>query len=331
MLQSNLSLLLNIPLLLIGFFLLNRGSGMLVDGASSVARRFGISESVIHFSIVALGTSFPKLFTNILAAMNGYSDLVIGNIIGSNIFNLLGIVGITGLSRPIRSSRYTLFIGIPLSILSYVLFLQLGNDIFPFVDLKGAFHAFSKRDAIVLLTGFVVFMTYAYFNVRKHAGDWFTDDHSPLQYYPLWFAFVLFVVGIIGLSAGAILVVDNLIDVSRKFGMSQRFLGQFVLAFGGSFSMLWWTLKIRANRSRTELSSIVGTNVLNILAMLGVCALIQPIEYNERFNLDVYLLIGISALIMAFLWMGQKLLLKKWKCQVLIGLLVLYAVYLLIV
>jgi cation:H+ antiporter len=322
------SLLLNIPLLIIGFFLLNRGSGMLVDGASSLARRFGVAESVIHFSIVALGTSFPKLFTNILAAKNGYFDLVIGNIIGSNIFNLLGIVGITGLSRPIRSSRYTLFLGIPLSIISYVLFFLLANERFPFRDPGGGSYVFSKSDSIFLLIGFVMFMTYAYFNVRKHHGDWFADEQEPLKYYPAWFAVILFLVGIIGLCAGAILVVDNLIDVSRKFDMSQRFLGQFVLAFGGSISMLWWTLKIRASRTRTELSSIIGTNVLNILGMLGLCALLNPVQYNTRYNLDIYLLMGISLLIMAFLWMGKKLLLKKWKCQVLVALLVLYAGYL---
>jgi cation:H+ antiporter len=92
--------------------------------------------------------------------------------------------------------------------------------------------------------------------------------------------------------------------------------------------MLWWTLKIRASRTRTELSSIIGTNVLNILGMLGLCALLNPVQYNTRYNLDIYLLMGISLLIMAFLWMGKKLLLKKWKCQVLVALLVLYAGYL---
>ncbi|MCB9034886.1 MAG: hypothetical protein H6553_13700 [Chitinophagales bacterium] len=326
MLYKYLTLLLNIPLLLIGFFLLNRSAGFFVDGASSIARKIKLPESMISFTIVALGASLPKLFTNILAVMNGYDDLVIGNVIGSNIFNLLGIIGIVGLYRPIRANRYTLFIGIPFSILSVVLLYLLSNNIL--FGTKSIVLGLSNFDGYILLIGFIGFMTYGYFNVKKHNAIWFEESHQKIEHYAIWFAVLMFIIGLIGLYAGAILVVDNLIDISRKYHLSQRFLGQFVLALGGSFTMLWWTLNFKTHQSKFEVSSLIGTNVLNIFGMLGVCAVIAPMAYNTSFNIDIYILIAISILLMLFLWTGKKLNLSLAKCRFLVLLLIVYMVYL---
>lgn len=328
MLHKYLTLLLNIPLLLIGFFLLNRSAGFFVDGASSIARKIKLPESMISFTIVALGASLPKLFTNILAVMNGYDDLVMGNVIGSNIFNLLGIIGIVGLYRPIRANRYTLFIGIPFSIASVVLLYLLTNNIA--IGTKSTLLGLSNLDGYILLIGFVVFMSYGYFNVKKHKAIWFEESHQVIPHYALWFAILMFIIGLIGLYAGAILVVDNLIDISRKYHFSQRFLGQFVLAFGGSFTMLWWTLNFKTHQTKFEVSSLIGTNVLNIFGMLGVCAIITPMVYNPSFNIDIYILIAISVLLMLLLWTGKKLNINLAKCKFLVLLLILYVIYLLI-
>ncbi len=323
---QNISLLLNIPLLLIGFFLLNRGAGMLVDGGTSIARRLEIPESMISFTVVAFGTSLPKIFTVLLAAYNGYFDLVIGTIIGSCIVNLLGILSITGFFRPIRANKNTATIGILSLVASSVLLYFIANKSL-FVT-ESVVTLISKPEAFVLLAAFVLFMSYGYFNVKKHHTIWFNETEEELSYYVLWFSIVMILVGLIALVAGGVLVVDNLIDISRKFGLSQRFLGQFVLSLGGSFVMLYWMLITKSNQSKFEISNLVGQNMLNILGMLGIAAFIQPIQYNPAFNTDIFILIAISLLIMGMLWMGKKLTLNLWKCRFLFFLLLLYVVYL---
>ncbi len=321
-----ISLFLNIPLLLIGFFLLNRGAGMLVDGGASIARRMKLPESMISFTVVAFGTSLPKLFTILLAAYNGYYDLVMGTIIGSCIFNLLGILGITGMFRPIRANKNTATVGILSLLLStFLLYIVANKSLFA---IPTAVLMITKFEAVLLLLGFILFMTYGYFNVKKHHTIWFNDKEEEASYYALWFALVLLAAGTIGLIAGGVLVVDNLIDISRKFDLSQRFLGQFVLSLGGSFVMLYWIMITKANQTKFEVSNLVGQNILNILGMLGVAAFIQPVQYNPSFNTDIVILSIVSLLIMGMLWMGRKLTLNLWKCRFLLVLLVVYTLYL---
>lgn len=327
---QHISLLLNIPLLLIGFFLLNRGAGMLVDGASSIARRLHFPETMIGFTIVAFGTSLPKLFTVLLAAYNGYSDLVIGTIIGSCIFNLIGILSITGFFRPIRSNKYTASIGLLFLIVAIALFFLVANKQLMPLDAPAPTLLITRTEAIVLLSFFVIFMLYGYFNVQRHHKIWFDEiaQTHDLTYYAWWISLLLILIGIVGLVAGGVLVVNNLIDISRKFDLSQRFLGQFVLSFGGSAVMLYWLMITHQNKSKFELSNLVGQNVLNIVGMLGVAACIQPIVYNPIFNLDIYILIAIVFIVSGLLWMGKKLTLNIWKCRLLFLLLLIYIAYL---
>jgi cation:H+ antiporter len=324
--MTNYTLILNIPLIIIGFFLLNRGAGMLIDGGASVARKFKLPESMIGFTIVALGAALPKFFTSIMAAMNGYNDLLLGSLIGSGIVNLLGIVGLVGLNRPIRSSRYTAFIGLPVGVLCTVLVYGLSNNQLIFSYDKTPMLSF--KDGIFLLAAFVLFMTYAYFNVKRNHTVWFVEDKEKLQYYPMLFSIILVIVGILGLYAGALLVVDNLIDISRKYDLSQRFLGQCVLSVGGSLVMYWWTKNFQNNQTRFELSQLVGTNMLYLLGVLGVCAVIAPITFNAFYNIDLYILLGVNALMILLLITGKKLILQKWQCQLLLLLFVAYIVYL---
>ena len=301
---------------------------MLVDGSTSVARRLKLPESMISFTIVALGTSLPKIGTVLLAAYNGYFDLVIGTIIGSCIFNLLGILSIVGFSRPIRVNKNTATTGILSLVGSSILLYFIANRNL-FSPLTTSL-VISKYEAFILLTVFVLFMTYGYFNVKKHHTIWFNETESEPSYYVVWLSIILIIVGIVGLIAGSVLVVDNLIDISRKFDLSQRFLGQFILSLGGSFVMLYWIMITKSNQSKFEVSNLVGQNMLNILGMLGIAAFIQPIQYNSAFNIDIFILICISLLIMGMLWMGRKLTLNLWKCRFLFLLLIAYVLYLFI-
>lgn len=302
---------------------------MLVEGASSIARRLKFPESMIGFTVVALGASLPKLFTILLAAYNGYDDLVIGTILGSSILNFLGILSIVGFYRPIRVNKNTASIGMLSLIASAILLYMLANYFHP-TSAASTVLILNKSKAIILLIAFVLFMTYGYFNLKKHQTIWFDESKLEIEptYYAVWFSIVLIIVGIIGLIAGGVLVIDNLIDISRKYNMSQRFLGQFVLSLGGSFVMFYWILKTKANKSKFEVSNLVGQNMLNLLGILGVAAFIQPIRYNATFNLDVGILISISVIITIMLWMGRKLTLNLWKCRFLFFLLILYIIYL---
>lgn len=324
---QNISLILNIPLLLIGFFLLNRGAGMLVDGAASIARRLHLPESMVSFTVVAFGTSLPKIFTILLATYNGYFDLALGAIIGSSIFNLLGVLSITGFFRPIRSNKYTASVGLLFLFLSTLLLYVIANKSLFGTSFITTY--ITKPEAIVLVVAFVLFMTYGYFNVKKHHVVWFneTEQDKP-AHYAIWFSIVLIIVGVLGLIAGGVLVVNNLVDISRKFDLSQRFLGQFILSVGGSFVMLYWMMITKSNQSKFELSNLVGQNILNILGVLGVAAFIQPVQYNSLFNVDIFILMAIIILIAMMLWFGKKLTLNLWKCRFLFVLLLMYVVYL---
>lgn len=301
---------------------------MLVDGGTSIARRLKLPESMISFTVVAFGTSLPKTGTILLAAYNGYFDLVIGTVIGSCIFNFLGILSIVGFSRPIRVNKYTATIGILSLLVSSILLYFIANkNLFPN---PASVLVITKPEAFILLIAFVMFMTYGYFNVKKHHTIWFNETEEEPSYYAVWFSIILIIVGVVGLIAGSVLVVDNLIDISRKFDLSQRFLGQFILSLGGSFVMLYWMMITKSNQSKFEVSNLVGQNMLNILGMLGVAAFIQPVQYNSAFNTDIFILIGISLLIMGMLWMGKKLTLNLWKCRFLFFLLLVYVLYLFI-
>ncbi len=301
---------------------------MLVDGSSSIARKLNLPESMVSFSVVAFGTSLPKMFTILLAAYNGYYDLVFGAIIGSCIFNLLGMLSITGFFRPIRSNKYTATIGLLSLISSALLLYFLANK-----SVLGATTnvlSVTKNEAFILIAFFILFMTYGYFNVKKHHVVWFDEHKEKPSHYAVWFSIIMIVVGIIGLIAGGVLVVDNLIDLSRKFFISQRFLGQFILSVGGSFVMLYWIMITKTNEAKFELSNLIGQNMLNILAMLGIAAFIQPMQYNPAFNVDIFILIGITILIGIMLWFGNKLTLNLWKCRFLFALLLIYVLYLFI-
>jgi cation:H+ antiporter len=321
-----ISLFLNIPLLLIGFFLLNRGAGMLVDGTSSLARRINIPETMVSFAVVAFGTSLPKLFTVLLAAYNGYADLAIGTIIGSCIFNFLGILSITGLSRPIRANKYTATIGIFFLVAGCMVLLLLAN-LRTFSSDADAM-AISRKEAVVLLFCFVAFMVYGYFNIRKHRAIWYIEDTEKPSQYAVWFSIVLAITGLLGLIAGGVLAIDNLIDISRKFDLSQRFLGQFILSLGGSFVMLYWVRTTQFNVQKFEVSNLIGQNIFNLLGMTGISACLQPVIYNRSFNLDLFILAAIGLLIAGMLWMGRKLTLNVRKCRFLLFLLLLYMAYL---
>lgn len=322
-----LSLFLNVPLLLLGFFLLNRGAGMLVEGGASIARRLNFPETMISFTVVAFGASLPKIFTVLLAAYNGYYDLVMGTIIGSCIINFLGILSITGLFRPIRANKNTASIGM-LSVIFSALLLFIAANYSLFTHQSSNLQI-SRYEGYLLIGAFILFMTYAYFNVKKHHIIWFNEDEiEKPESYVLWFAIILVFTGIVGLIAGGVLVIDNLIDISRKFNLSQRFLGQFVLSIGGSFVMLYWFMVTKTNQTKYEVSNLVGQNSLNILGMLGVAAIIQPLDYNPIFNADIFILIALTLLIMGLLWMGRKLTLNLNKCRLLLLLLLIYIGYL---
>ena len=166
------------------------------------------------------------------------------------------------------------------------------------------------------------------FQLLKNHDIWFKDEVNEVGYYNIFFSIILFVVGILALYAGAILCVDNLIDISRKYQISERFLGQFILSVGGSIVMFWWTKNFKTNQTKFEFSTLLGTNILYVLAIFGICAIIQPIVFNPKFNFDLFLVIITNVILMFLFALGRKLSLNKWKCQILFILFLAYVIYL---
>lgn len=301
---------------------------MLVDGSVSIARRFKMPETMIGFTVIAFGTSLPKFFTVLLAAYNGFFDLVFGAIIGSCIFNILGMLSIAGFFRPIKANRNTATLGIAWLLICAFLVFNLANNSM-FISTQQSL-ILSRNDGYILLLIFVLFMIYGYYNTKRNQQIWFDDVTEIEPHYAVWFSIILLAVGILSLIAGGVLVVNNLIDISRKFEMSQRFLGQFILSVGGSIVMLYWLMITKSNPSKFEVSNLLGQNMLNLLAMLGISAIIQPLTFNKAFNTDIFILMAVTVVLFSMLWLGKKLTLTIAKCRFLFAFLLLYILYLFI-
>ncbi len=271
-------------LIIAGFYLLIKGADFLVRGASSLARRFGISSIVIGLTLVAFGTSLPETFVNIFASINSQNDIVFGNIIGSNILNLLFILGISGLIRPMFINKNTLFREIPYSLLAAALLLILANDSFIF---NSSENMLSYFDGFLFITLFIIFLIYAYrMSGNKSKKDIEVSALSLPRAYFYIFA------GFFALFIGARLVVDNAVIIAALLGVSEKFIALTIISAGTSLPELA-TSAVAAYRKEYDISigNIVGSNIFNIFFILGMSALIRPAKYAAVLNADIIVLI----------------------------------------
>jgi cation:H+ antiporter len=310
-----------IPVLLIvaGFIFLIAGANWLVEGASALAKRYKISDLVIGLTIVAFGTSAPELVVNIVASLNGYSDIILGNILGSSNFNLFIILGIAGLILPIKVQTSTAWREIPISIFTSILLLFLLND-FVFSG-----HTYSSRiDGLIMLVLFCLFMYYV-FNQLKNDPQTITTENQKSN-LKIW---GLIITGLIGLILGGQLVVDNSVNIANALAVSEKIIGLTIIAAGTSLPELVTSI-VAATKKNSDIAigNVIGSNIFNILLILSISSLIKPIDYNLKFNLDLYILIGGTVFILASMLTGKRKKLDRWEAGILFGFYIIYTTYL---
>lgn len=313
-------MILNILLLIIGLALVVGGANFLTDGAASIAKRFRLSDLVIGLTVLAFGTSTPELTVSLMAALKGSADIAIGNVIGSNIFNILAIVGITALIMPLTMSNSTIRIEIPLTILSSAVLFFMAND--RLFDMAGE-NVITRTEGFVLLAFFLIFLFYT-FNMSK--GE---ESPGQVRQFALPLSIIMVIGGLVALVFGGDLFVDNAAMLAGRMGVSESVVAITIAAGGTSLPELVTTL-VAAIKKRPGMAigNIVGSNLFNILLILGVSSSISPIRIQGITVVDYGIFILATILLYIFgLFFGDKTI-KRFEGSILLSLFVCYTVYL---
>ena len=314
-------MIVSIILILIGFWFLIKGADWLVSGASSLAKKNNIPDLAIGLTVVAFGTSAPEFVVNTVASFEDHSDIVLGNIIGSNNFNLFMILGIVGLIFPIAVQSSTVWKEIPISLFAALLLLVLGND-FYFQENN----VISRIDGLILMILFGLFLFYIYKQMAKEVAVKSEIEKGESSNYKIW-GFIL--IGLTGLILGGKLVVDNAIEVATNIGVSEKIIGLTIIAAGTSLPELM-TSVVAAFKKNSDIAigNIIGSNIFNIFLILSISAFVSPIKYSTVFNPDVYVLISGTAFLFIAMFIGSNKKLDRWQSGLLLATFISYTAYL---
>lgn len=316
--------------LVVGFVLLIKGADFLVEGASALAKGFGISDIVIGLTIVSMGTSAPELVVNVGSSWAGKTDFVYGNVIGSNIFNALLILGIAGAIYPLRVLRNTGLIEIPISLLAVLFVFLLSNDQLLWGTAPtGTDGLLSRLDGFLLLICFVLFLAYVFRNATSEP-----EGGDIVKVLPKGKAALYIVVGITGLVLGGNAVLSGAVSIATQMGLSERIIGLTIIAAGTSLPELATSVVAALKKnSAIAIGNVVGSNIFNIFFILSLSAIIKEVPYTAVTNFDLYILMGATLLIFLFLFIGTRskngyYTLDRWQAFVLAGGYIAYTSYL---
>lgn len=295
---------------------------LLVDGAVSLAKKWGISEAIIGLTIVAIGTSMPELIVSLLAAVGGNTEIAIGNVLGSNIANIFLILGITAIIAPVALSSSTRFFDLPVTILVTLLLALLASDFF----LDGAVRNIIWRiDAVVLLAFAVIFITYSlkHNNIVPDESDVVEKILSPWKAW-LWVAWGIWV-----LFLGGKILVTGAVDLAKMAWLSESIIGLTIVAVGTSApEMITSILAARRGKADIAVGNVVWSNIMNILIILGISAFVAPLPFlmSSYFDLFMALMAPVMVLVLSLLWTRNKL--EKKEGTILVIFYILYLFYL---
>lgn len=295
-------MIFDILFLIGGLALILVGANALTDGSAAVAKRFGISDLVIGLTIVAFGTSAPELVISVLSAIDGSAEMSIGNVVGSNIFNVLMIIGCTALVLPIKVERSIMTNEIPLVILSALVLTFCANDVL----LDGASeNVVSRSDGLVLLMFFLIFMRYT-FAIAKSGADAGGADAAVKQ-MPGWKSALFIVGGLAGLIFGGQLFVDGASGIARAWGVSESVIGLTLVAGGTSLPELATSITAALKKNPgIAIGNVIGSNLFNLFFVLGCSATIVPLPMGNIGNFDMAVLVGSSVLFWLVGWFFRK-------------------------
>lgn len=282
-----MKMLMAIILLIVGFALLIKGADWFVDGAAGIAARFGIPQLVIGLTIVAMGTSAPEAAVSLTAALNGSAGITIGNVVGSNIMNVLVILGITSIITTIAVQKSTVRYEIP-----FMLFVMLALMVLGMIG-----GTVNLADGIILWALFIIYLVYLFFMAKNGNGE----DEEEEKKRPLWLQLIMLIVGVAGIVFGSDLTVDNASIIASGLGMDDRLIGLTIVAFGTSLPELVTSITAaKRNKADIAIGNIVGSNIFNVLFVVGTTALITPVTFKTSFAIDSI----ISVVAGVLLWIG---------------------------
>ena len=289
-------------ILLAGFVPLIYGADLLVDYASALAKKLNIPNIVIGLTIVAFGTSAPELVVNVFASLEHNSAIALGNILGSNIFNIGGILAVSAIITPLAVRNSTTWIEIPLALLAGIVVFALAND--KLID-GSEISSLSRIDGIVLLIFFVIFLVYNFTLIKKGG---FTDEVSVKDVAP-WKATLLVIAGLVLLVAGGRVIVYGAIEVASRLGISERVIGLTIVSIGTSLPELATSI-VAARKKNFDIAigNVVGSNIFNIFFILGVSATIYPVSVQQGSNIDILMNILLGLIVFVFIFTGKE----KW-------------------
>ncbi|MCF8256315.1 MAG: calcium/sodium antiporter [Flavobacteriales bacterium] len=309
-------------LFVIGFVLLIKGADWLIEGAVSIAQRLKVPDLVVGLTVVAFGTSAPEMSVNIIASVNDNNGLAIGNIVGSNIANVLFILGLCAVIRNLTVQRSTVIAEIPFALLAAVMVGYMVNDTLTDVN---AVNQISRADGFVLIALFAVFIFYTLRLSKADVGE----EVSHVPQMSVLTAVGLFVVGLAGLIVGGQWIVDGAVHIALKLGYSETFIGLTVVSIGTSLPELATSVAaVRRGNTDLAIGNVIGSNIFNIFWVLGLSAVISPVTFNVADNINIYVLIGTHLLLMLALFVGTRHQVNRWQGVVMLLCYAAYVAYL---
>ncbi|MDO4339636.1 MAG: calcium/sodium antiporter [Eubacteriales bacterium] len=289
-----MEILLQLLMLAAGFAMLVVGADWFVDGAAGIAEKFGIPHLVIGLTIVAMGTSAPEAAVSITAALKGNAGITIGNIVGSNIMNILVILGLASVIVPIAVAKSTVQVEIPYMLAITMLLLLVGST----------GNTVTFWEGVILWAAFLLYLGYLFWMAKK--GKQEADEEKEKQ--PLWKLLLLVAVGIVLVVWGSDLAVDGATGIARVMGLSERFIGLTIVAFGTSLPELVTSVSAaRKGKADIAIGNIVGSNIFNILFVVGTTALITPVVFEDKFIVDTLVAAAAGILLWLCVFKDKKL------------------------
>lgn len=301
-------MILSILYLIGGLVLILAGANFLTDGASAMARRMGVSDLIVGLTVVAFGTSAPELAISVISAINGSAEMAVGNVVGSNIFNILMIIGVTAMVRPMVIEPGIMTKEIPLVVLSSIVILVMGNA--PFLD-HGSPAIITRVDGIILLLFFAIFMRYTFSQARQTGNLPAPDSQEPQKKaepaMPWWKSIVWVTGGLAALIFGGDRFVAGASDIARAMGVSDAVIALTIVACGTSFPELATSVAAAIKgKPGIAIGNVIGSNIFNVFMVLGVSASVSPLKLGAIGNIDFLTLTGASLLFWIFGWIIKQ-------------------------
>ncbi len=307
--------------IMIGLALLYQGANWFVEGASSLAKHLGISSLVIGLTVVAFGTSMPELVVNFFASIHGNSDVAFGNIVGSNIINLLLILGVTGLISPLIVQKPTVWKEIPFALLAVLVLTTMSNKIMLANDSD---NILTRADGIILLFFFSMFLYYIFETIRNSTNESSDNikEHSSTK-----ISFML-IAGFIFLVIGGKLTVDGAVSIARQIGISEFLISSTIVAAGTSLPELVTSVAAALKKEMDiSVGNIVGSNIFNIFFIMGVSSTISPLTVPIGINVDLIILAIATLLFFIFMFIGKKHKFERWEALTFLAIYVGYTLF----